>query len=491
MWINPENSKHLLLANDGGVYSSYDEGRSWLHHNNIPTGEFYDITLDKNEPYQIYGGVQDDATVFGPSKELNLSYPDPWKYLWIDPWNGGDGCVTQVDPEDPNTIYFSMQNGAIQRMNMKSDNVIGIKPKLPAEYTTELKYNFITPYFISSFHSKTLYHGGNYVFKSVDRGDHWQVISGDLTISENEEKKSTAAGALEESPLKSGLLYFGSDNGLFWVTKNDGKEWENNSIGLPSAYIRSICPSAFKERRVYAALTGINYDDMNSYLFISEGYGEHWTSISANLPDDPLNVIAETPRNENLLFAGGHKGLYFSKDRGVSWSYFGNDMPTVSISDIEFHPESDDMIVSTHGRGIYKLNLLPLYETIQLDRLTNHLLTIPIGTRPRLHNTGGYIDYSTIEKIPVSFWLENNESITLSIIDNNNKIVVQKEILGKKGFNQYRWNMIIEQTESDMPYFVQYDKFIKKGEYLVRLKFGDEMLSGKLKIVENLSLKME
>ncbi|KKL24063.1 hypothetical protein LCGC14_2419100, partial [marine sediment metagenome] len=213
LWIHPGNPDHLALGNDGGLYISYDRGKSWMHYNNIPAGEFYDITLDHQTPYQIYGGVQDDATVYGPPEEWNPAFPDRWKYLWIDAWNGGDGCVTQVDPEDPNTVYFSAQNGAARRLNMAIDSSTSIRPELPEEYGDSLRFNFVTPYFISAHHSKTLYHAGNFVFKSTDRGDHWELISGDLSLSSVETKKSTAAGALAESPLQPGLLYLGTDRG--------------------------------------------------------------------------------------------------------------------------------------------------------------------------------------------------------------------------------------------------------------------------------------
>ena len=170
LWVNPQNPQHLALGNDGGLYVSYDKGKNWLHHNNIPAGEFYDITVDNQTPYQIYGGVQDDATVFGPAEEWDPRFPDTWRYLWIDAWSGGDGCVTQVDPNDPNTVYFSMQNGFALRKDMRMDTSKVIAPSRQPGSPDDLEYQFITPYFISPHQSSTLYHAGNYVFKSVNRG---------------------------------------------------------------------------------------------------------------------------------------------------------------------------------------------------------------------------------------------------------------------------------------------------------------------------------
>ena len=236
LWINPINPNHLALGNDGGLYVTYDKGANWLHLNNIPTGEFYDITLDNQKPYNIYGGVQDNATVYGPAKEWNPHVQDAWKYLWIDAWSGGDGCVTQVDPNDHNTVYFSRQHGDGLRKDMNADTSITIGPsRKKVSKENNLRYNFVSPYFISPHDSKTLYHGANHVIKSSDRGDSWQIISGNIAESSKPEKKSWAAGAIAESELKPGLLYVGTDHGAFWVSKNSGKSWKEYSDGLPNA----------------------------------------------------------------------------------------------------------------------------------------------------------------------------------------------------------------------------------------------------------------
>jgi photosystem II stability/assembly factor-like uncharacterized protein len=188
LWINPNNPRHLAAGNDGGFYVSYDKGLSWFHYNNIPVGEFYDITIDQKN-YVIYGGTQDNATVYGQPKEIKPHFPDTWKYLWIDPWDGGDGCVSQVDPEDENTVYYSAQHGHAIRYDKKMDTTHLIQPQLPENSIDTLVFNYITPYFISPHQSKTLYHGGNFIFKSTDRGDNWEVISPNLAVSGIKEKK--------------------------------------------------------------------------------------------------------------------------------------------------------------------------------------------------------------------------------------------------------------------------------------------------------------
>ena len=488
LWINPKNPNHIALGNDGGFFVSYDKGDSWLHYNNLPTGEFYDIEIDNKTPYNIYGGTQDDATVFGPSDELNQSFEDKWKYLWIDAWDGGDGCITQVDPIDNNIIYFSMQNGAIRRKNIRDNLSKSIKPSLPKNIDGKLNYNFITPYMISKFDNKILYHAGNYVFKSYNKGENWRLISGDLVSLSKKNDKSFSAGAFAESELEKGLLYYGTDRGSFWVTKNDGKNWNENSDNIANAYIRSISPSRFKKSRVYMSMTGINYDDLNNYIYYSENYGEKWVSIRNNLPNEPVNIIVEDYKYENILYAGLHRGLYISFDRGSSWSLFGKNIPQSSISDIEVNVEYNDMIVSTHGRGIYKLNLNAVHTFYNIQNQENNFSDYLIESNemflPEFNDTHKEPLMNTYQKIPFSFILDNKKSYKISI-KHNNEIIWKYSDEGNKGLNQYRWDLILSKNENQNPYHIHYNKFIKEGEYILILETEDTTHERKLIINES------
>lgn len=486
LWINPQNPNHIAAGNDGGFYVSYDKGLSWLHYNNIPVGEFYDVTIDQKN-YMIYGGTQDDATVYGPPKEFNPSIPDPWKYIWIDPWDGGDGCVTQVDPEDDNTVYYSSQHGGIVRLDKRADTTKGIRPKLPPTIKDTLLFNYMTPYFISPHQKETLYHGGNYIFKSTNRGDAWKVISPNLTVSSTKEKKSFSTGALAESYLQKGLLYAGTDKGAFWVTQNDGASWEENDNGLTNNYIRSICASRFKKERVYVAMTGINYDDLKSYLYVSEDYGKNWNSIAAGLPNEPVNVILEDPSNENILYTGTLRGVFISVDRGKNWSYLGNNMPGAAIADLEIHEPSGDLIAGTHGRGIYKINLNPIHafvnQQFSLDK--DYLFEPKDKQLPWFQSASNYPDFRTFEKKDIVFWLKDAKPVTLSILNKDNKKIWTINLQGQKGFNQYRWDMIVSRQTSDLPYFTQYEKYLKAGTYQLTLSDGKLELSQPFIAIKN------
>ena len=488
LWINPENPQHLALGNDGGFYVSYDKGISWIHYNNNPTGEFYDITIDPSSNL-IYGGTQDDATVFGPPKEINTNFPDPWQYLWIDPWDGGDGCVTQVDPKDSNIIYYSLQHGDAYRLDRSKDSVVSIMPSLPKGSKDTLQFNYITPYFISPHNRETIYHGGNFICKSVDRGDSWKVISPNQSFSSIKEKKSFAAGALVESRIEKGLLYAGTNKGSFWISKDDGVHWEENSMVIANNYIRSICPSRFLKQRVYMTMTGINYDDLHRYAYVSEDYGRNWKNISEGLPDEPVNLILEDPTDEDILYVGTIRGVFISINRGTSWSYFGKNMPGAAIADLEINESTMDLVVATHGRGIYKVNLRPIHQMNKLNwpEQQNQLFEIPQAKLPWNNSMGGETDYRTVERIPISFWLNESQPVTLTIKNKEGKQVWTMPFEGKKGFNEYRWDLIVERVKSDYAYFIHFDRFLTEGNYQIGLTTKSGTLTQPFVAVKNAS----
>ncbi|MBL7850113.1 MAG: hypothetical protein JNN04_04370 [Cyclobacteriaceae bacterium] len=481
LWINPQNPNHLALANDGGFYVSHDRGATWMHLNNLPTGEFYDITIDRRTPYTIYAGAQDDATVYGPGNEWIPKRYDNWKYLWIDPWSGGDGCVTVVDPLDSNTIYYSSQEGGIRRMDLRT------RTSEPAQVSEEqrksLRFNFISPYFLSS-HTRTLYLGANQLMKSDDQGRTWKAASPDLATGKDKSKNSLALGAVVESPMKSGLLYAGTDKGLFWVTHDGGATWTEHSQGLPAAYARSIVPSRYQESRVYIALSGLNYDDFNTYLYKSEDYGKTWEKITGNLPGEVAYVIKEDPKHKNVLYAGLYRAVYCSVDGGKTWSQLGTQMPAAAISDLEIHERSRDLVVSTHGRGIYKMNLKPLDEWILNGMsIKDQLFAISPVHAPNPDKLPDDSNSMAYEKLPITFWQAEAGEVTLSLVNDSSKVVWSQKVTTRKGFNQYRWDMILRHHSSPLPYFLGAEEFVKKGRYTLRI-FGTKELVTTLDIVD-------
>lgn len=503
LWIHPTNPNHLVLGNDGGLYQSFDKGNSWLHFNNLPTGEFYDIAVDQGSPYRIFAGAQDDATVYGPAKPWDPTRPDLWKYLWIDPWNGGDGCITQVDPNDPNTVYFSAQEGAFRRKDMTTNRSQGIRPKLPRDHDGELDFNFVAPMIISPHDSNTLYLAGNYMFRSRNRGNDWSVISPNLAKSKQKNRDSVAVSAIAQSPHESDLIYAGTDKGAIWVTEDEGATWVERCDGLPIGYVRSICASVHAPSRAYVAASGLNYDDFNTHLLCTEDCGETWKSISANLPGEPANVVLEDPIHENMLYAGLFRGVYLSLDRGKSWSLLGGNLPNCSVADLAIQEQEKDLIIGTHGRGIYKMDLKPLYEFVECQSEIsggNYLFPIPSAKRPYLSDIRPGPNFRGFEETPITFWLTEAGNVQLSVFKKPRQSnpqpeeqpapneapneVVSFSISGRKGMNQFRWDLVTKNNQSDAPYFINYREHLAAGSYRVRIESANGDVAQRDWIVE-------
>lgn len=483
MWIDPLHPEHLILGNDGGLFVSHDRGASWLHHNNLAVGEFYDIAVDQGDPYLIYGGTQDDSAVRGPARERHWGQPDHWEYVWLDPWCGGDGCYTVPDIEDPDTVYFSSQHGGLRRQHVPTHRSKSIAPRLPKGHEGKLRHNFIAPYLVSAHDHRVLYHGGNYLLRSPDRGDSWQVISPDFSQSGLASHRGIAAGAVAESTLQKGLLYCGTDRGALWVTKDEGKQWSEHSAGLPPHYIRSICASRFTKSRVYVTVTGINHDDLHAYLYASEDYGATWRSIVSNLPDEVAYTIVEDPRHEDVLYAAMYRGVYVSIDRGLHWSLLGQGMPAVAVADLVIQERELDLIAATHGRGIYRLNLAPLHWLLGEGQLQAPALAkTPVAYRPKKDDTVPVARRSFEERVPITFFLTQAAAVTLAVRDQKGEVVFEQELRGRKGLNQFRWDLVTKRQSSMNPYFVSQVRYLATGAYELRVTGSGIGLVGSLTV---------
>ena len=364
LWINPDNGDHMLLGNDGGMHLSYDRGASWLHLNNLPIGEFYAVSVDMDEPYNIYGGTQDDAALFGASDQaIEDDLGDRWTHVYLDRWGGGDSYFTYRDPLDPDLIYYEHQMGDLRRKRMSSGVTVRIRPQA-GEGEEPLRPNWMTPFFISRHNPPTLYYGANVLFKSLDRGITWTPISPDLT-SRPAQQGNVPWGTLTsvaESPLRSGLLYAGADDGYVQVTRDDGNTWRRIDEGLPQRWVTRLVASQHDLATVYVALTGYRYDDFEKYLYVSTDYGASWEPISSNLPSEPINVIAEDPVHPDILYVGTDTGVYVSLDRGALWHALCANLPTTPVYDLLVHPRDGELVIGTHGRSIFVADVTAIRE---------------------------------------------------------------------------------------------------------------------------------
>ncbi|HEY5839643.1 MAG TPA: hypothetical protein VIT19_11455, partial [Pyrinomonadaceae bacterium] len=377
IWINPANTDHYLVGCDGGVYESYDRGTFWHFKSNLPITQFYDITTDNATPfYNIYGGTQDNYSFGGPSRTRSASgiVNSDWIVT-----QGGDGFRSQVDPEDPNTIYSESQNGGLVRFDKRTGERVGIQPQ-EGRGEDALRWNWDSPFIISP-HSRTrLYFAADKLFRSDDRGDTWKLVSGQLSRDLDRDKlpvmgkvwsidavaknASTAhfgnASALAESPRKEGLIYVGTDDGLVQITEDGGRNWRKvEKIGdVPElAYVSRITTSVHDANTVYVAFENHQNADFKPYLFKSTDAGRTWTSIKSNLPaNQPVWGIAEDHVNSNLLFAGTEFGLFFTVDGGQKWIQLRGGLPTIQVRDIVIQRRENDLVLGTFGRGIYILD---------------------------------------------------------------------------------------------------------------------------------------
>lgn len=363
LWVNPNRQGHLLNGNDGGLNMSYDDGATWTKLNSAPVGQFYAINVDNQEPYHVYGGLQDNGVWFGPH---NAPINTRWHQTGQNPWKsimGGDGMQVQIDSRNHNIVYTGYQFGNYYRLNKETKAQKYIQPKHELG-ETPYRFNWQTPILLSPHNQDILYLGGNKLHRSLNQGDDWETISEDLT--QGGKKGNVAYGTLttiSESPFKFGLIYTGSDDGLIQVSQNGGGSWTNVSGSLPkNMWVSRVAASKHKKKRVYASLNGYRWDDFSTYLYLSEDYGTTWKSISNNIPTSPVNVIIEDPENENILFVGTDNGLYVSFNQGQSWEAFQNGIPNVAVHDLVIQPEAKHLLVGTHGRSIYKADISTLQQ---------------------------------------------------------------------------------------------------------------------------------
>jgi photosystem II stability/assembly factor-like uncharacterized protein len=376
MWIDPRDPDRLLLGTDGGLYMSHDRGKTWLHLNNQPIGEFYAVTVDMAEPYNIYGGTQDNAALFGPGTHdirdrlTEYGVDDPWRHVYLDRWGGGDSYFTWVDPLDPKVIYYEHQFGVLRRKNMATGKTDDIMPRA-AEGEPRLRRNWMTPYFISFYEPRTLYYAAHKVFKSPDRGESWTCISPDLSTNPGSEKQGNVPygtiTSLSESRLKQGLLYVGTDDGNIQVSRDDGESWNLIRQGLPDKWVSRVEASCHAEGTVYVSFTGYREDDFTAYLYVSRDYGRNWTSITGNLPAESINVIRDDPVSPDILYVGTDLGVYVSLDRGATWHSLCSGLPTTPVHDLVAHPRESEIVIGTHGRSCFVLDVQPIREAAARD----------------------------------------------------------------------------------------------------------------------------
>ncbi len=359
VWMSDRRSGHMIIGNDGGLNITYDDGASWFKANTPAVGQFYSVEVDIEKPYNVYGGLQDNGVWTGSSANISdVSWQQygqyPYKFIM-----GGDGMQVQVDTRDNSTVYTGYQFGYYYRINKKNDNEsTPVKPRNDIG-EKNYRFNWQSPICLSKHAQDILYFGSNHFHRSLLKGDEMKTLSADLTKNDKKgDVPFNTITTIAESPIRFGLVYAGTDDGLVWMSKDVGYSWTRISDGLPpDLYVSRVTPSNKSEGRIYVSMNGYRNDHFAPYVFVSDDYGSSWKNISSGLPFEPVNVIREDPENENILFVGTDNGFYLSLERGASWMSMNGDLPRVAVHDAVIHPRDAEIVIGTHGRSIYIASL--------------------------------------------------------------------------------------------------------------------------------------
>lgn len=446
LWINPKNPNHLINGNDGGVNISYDDGENWIKNNSPAVGQFYAINVDNAKPYNVYGGLQDNGVWKGAhnapeNKSWHQSGQYPWKSIM-----GGDGMQVEIDNRNNNIVYTGFQFGNYFRLNLETGKQKRIQPKHELG-ENPYRFNWQTPIHLSHHNQDILYLGGNKLMRSLNQGREWNAISDDLT--KGGKKGNVAYGTIttiSESPFKFGIIYVGTDDGLVHLTKNGGANWNNISYNIPKdLWVSRVTASMHKKKRVYLTLNGYRWDDLETYVYKSEDYGETWTSIMKGIPRSPANVIKEDPVNENILYLGTDNGAYVSFNSGQKWEAFSKNLPAVAVHDIVIQEQSNDLLIGTHGRSIYLTNVEPLQK--MSDNLMNRSVTLfdikKIKHSPRWGNSRSKWMQPSEPKMAIKFFSKTKAKHKIEIKSKKNSTLNTIEVNADKGFNYIDYDLTI------------------------------------------------
>jgi photosystem II stability/assembly factor-like uncharacterized protein len=500
LWFNPNRAGHIINGNDGGINISYDSGENWIKCNSPLVGQFYAVNVDMSEPYNVYGGAQDNGVWTGAhNSDLTTSWHAEGQYPYKE-LMGGDGMQIMIDNRDNNTIYTGYQFGNYFRIDKKTGKAKPIQPK--NELTERpLRFNWQTPIWLSVHNQDILYMGSNKVHRSMNKGDTFTNLSNDLT--KGGQKGDVAFGtltALHESPLKFGMLYTGSDDGLIHVSKDGGVNWSKISNNLPqNLWVSRLIASAHDTNTVYTALNGYRWDDFTPYLYVSDNNGATWQKIGTDLPNEPINVVKEDPKNKAILYVGTDHGVYVSLNRGKSFMKFGKDFPAVPVHDLVIHPRENDIIIGTHGRALYKGYVGDLQKTAAYIDKTMYVFELPKVK----YNANWGKSYSKWAKkqppsIKIPIYIKESGDVTIYVKADNGVLINQFKQNLPAGLNYVEYQLTHNaplvgmsnkgKTDKDKTYLEKSDDgniYLRAGKYVI------EVEKGKDKVVQPLNVEEE
>jgi photosystem II stability/assembly factor-like uncharacterized protein len=478
LWIDPKDSNHILLGHDHGLGVSFDGGQTWLRPDNLPTAQYYAIGFDYDVPYNVYGGTQDNGCHKGPSTRRgggNIPFED-WSNVGC-----ADGFYNEVDWRDSRWLYNESQFGGIQRHDQRtgqSQSLAGGRPPFADGY----RWNWSAPILVSPHNSDVIYHAAQVVLRSPFRGDRWEIISPDLTV--NDQAKRGGGGNItyatittfDESPIVPGLLWAGTDDGNVQVSRNGGQTWTNvrdKITGHPGHWVSRVAASNAAAGTAYVTMTGLRNDDFRPFIWKTTDFGATWTSIAGNLPQEAINVVRESPRNGNVLFVGTDVGVYVSVDGGQRWTRLKGTgiqggggggrgggggggaqarprgiLPTVPVHDLKIHPRDRELIVGTHGRGIWIADISEIEEmTPAVLAADAHLFEVDpvIQWVTGQRNAVSSINFAGVSRptdMGISYYLRSEVSGDVKVrVFSGSRVIAEIDGPKQSGLNTVRWNL--------------------------------------------------
>ena len=514
VWIDPGNTDHIITGDDGGLWYSYDSGSRWWKAENLPISQFYHVSVDMERPYRVYGGLQDNSSWVGASQFPGGITSHQWENMY-----GGDGFWMFADTSDPDYIYAEYQGGTIARINRKSHETRNIQP-LPQYKEGKMRFNWNTPIQVSP--TGTVYIGSQFLFRSRDHGQTWERISPDLTTNDPAKQKQEQSGgisvdnssaemhttiyAISESPKNPNVVWAGTDDGNVQVTRDGGKSWTNvvaNIQGLPkNAWVSYIDTSHFDEGTAYATFDLHTFGDMRPYAYKTIDFGQTWTPLVA--PEGTpvrgyAHVIREDLVNRNLLFVGTEFGLWISLDGGRQWAqYKGGDLPNVAVRDLAIHPRDNDLVIATHGRGIWIIDDLTPLRALTPEMLAKDAAFIEARpTVQRIQAGGGwangdamFVGPNPTDEAVITYYQKKRHifgDLKIEVLDASGKVLGIIPSSKRRGLNRATWSMRLAPpkvpTAASADFGAATGPRLLPGTYTVKMTKDEQVYTTELKIM--------
>ena len=514
LWINPENPEQMFVGSDGGVYESRDQANHWRFLANLPVSQFYHVSYDMADPYNVYGGLQDNGTWMAPSRAVDGIANRHWRVIGM-----GDGFWAFSDPADSDYAYVEYQGAMISRFRKSTGEAKDIKP-LPRAGEPDFRFNWNSPIHPSPNHLGTIYLGGQFLFRSRDHGESWDRISPDLTTNDPARQHQETSGGLTidnsdaekyetiytiaESPKNGDVIWAGTDDGNVQITRDGGKRWTNvvkNISGLPAnPWVSTIEASHFDPAVAYATFDCHATGDMKTYVYRTTDYGKTWTSLSTPELNGYAHVIREDLVNKNLLFVGTEFGLFLSIDAGVHWAQFKGGLPNVAVRDLAIHPRESDLLVATHGRGVYILDDLTPIRALTPEILAKDFAMLPsrpsvlalAASEQRFDGNAEFEGRTLPDAAAIAYYQKKRHifgDLKLDIYDAKGALLTSLQGDKRKGLNRVQWPERAKPPKVPAAPGLVENEFVflgpqvQEGTYTVKLTKGKETYNSEVKLV--------